>query len=148
MLRRRFGSFESPWQEMERLRREMNYLFDRSFAGREELTAPGYPSLNIWTSEDSAVVTAELPGLNPEDIDISVEGDTLSLSGNRQPEVPQEGGTYHRRERRHGKFSRAFRLPFQVEPDKVEAIFEKGVLHISLPRAEEEKPKRIAVKSV
>lgn len=148
MLRRRYGSFESPWQEMERLRREMNTLFDRSFAGREERVAPGYPSLNVWTSEDGAVVTAELPGVNPEDIDISVEGDTLSLSGSRQPEALQEGGTYHRRERRAGRFSRAFRLPFQVEADKVEAVFEKGVLHISLPRAEDEKPRRIAIKNV
>jgi len=147
MLRRRFGSFGSPSQEMERLRREMNYLFDRSFEGLRERTAPDYPSLNVWTNEDGAVVTAELPGFAPEDIDISVEGSTLTLRGSRQPEALEEGGTYHRRERRHGRFSRSFQLPFQIDPKKVEAIAEKGVLHISLPRAEEEKPRRIAVKS-
>lgn len=148
MLSRRFGSFESPRQEMDRLRREMNYLFDRTFAGLGERTAPDYPSLNVWTNEDGAVVTAELPGFTPEDIDISVEGSTLTLRGSRQPEALEEGGTYHRRERRHVRFSRSFQLPFQVDPDKVEAISEKGVVHVSLPRAEEEKPKRIAVKGV
>jgi HSP20 family protein len=148
MLRRRFGSFESPWREMERLRREMNYLFDRSSAGFGEGTAPDYPSLNVWTNEDGAVVTAELPGIAPEDIDISVEGSMMTLGVSRQPEALEESGTYHRRERRHGRFSRSFQLPFQIDPQGVEAISEKGVLHVSLPRAEEEKPKRIDVKGV
>jgi HSP20 family protein len=148
MLRRRFGTWDSPWREMERLRREMNYLFDRSSAGFGEGTAPDYPSLNVWTNEDGAVVTAELPGIAPEDIDISVEGSTMTLEVSRQPEALEQGGTYHRRERRHGRFSRSFQLPFQIDAKGVEAISEKGVLHISLPRAEEEKPKRIAVKGV
>ena len=148
MLRRRFGSFEPSRQEMDRLRREVNYLFDRTFAGLGERTAPDYPSLNVWTNEDGAVVTAELPGFVPEEIDISVEGSTVTLRGGRQPEAMEEGGTYHRRERRHDRFSRSFQLPFQIDPGKVEAISEKGVVQISLPRAEEEKPKRIAVKGV
>ena len=147
MLSRSYGSLESPWQEMERLRREMNRLFDRTFTVPETRASRGYPSLNMWTSEDGVVVTAELPGLDPENIDISVEGDTLILSGDRQPEALHEGGTYHRRERRHGKFNRAIQLPCQVESDKVEAVFEKGVLHISLPRAEEEKPRKIAIRA-
>jgi HSP20 family protein len=71
----------------------------------------------------------------------------LSLSGNRQPDQFKEGDKYHRRERRFGKFSRTFELPFLVEANKVDAIFEKGVLHISLPRAEEDKPKKIKVKT-
>lgn len=147
MLRRSYGSLESHWQEMERLRREMNRLFDRTSTVSERRASRGYPSLNLWTGEDGVVVTAELPGLDPENIDISVEGDTLILSGDRQLEALQEGGTYHRRERRHGKFDRAIQLPCQVESDRVEAVFEKGVLHISLPRAEEEKPKKIAIKA-
>jgi HSP20 family protein len=146
MLRRSYGSLESHWQEMERLRREMNRLFDRTSTVSERRASRGYPSLNLWTGEDGVVVTAELPGLDPENTDISVEGDTLILSGDRQLEALQEGGTYHRRERRHGKFDRAIQLPCQVESDRVEAVFEKGVLHISLPRAEEEKPKKIAIK--
>jgi HSP20 family protein len=103
--------------------------------------------MNVWTNEESAVITAELPGVNSEEIDISVVGDTLTLSGNRQLEELGEGDKYHRRERSYGKFTRTFELPFLVEADKVEAVFEKGVLHISLPRAEADKPKKIAVKT-
>jgi len=76
-----------------------------------------------------------------------VVGDTLTLKGSRQPDKLQDGEKYHRRERNYGDFSRTFQLPFHVEADKVEAIFEKGVLHLSLPRAEVDKPKKIAVKA-
>jgi HSP20 family protein len=108
---------------------------------------PNYPAMNVWTNEDGAAITAELPGVNPEDIDISVVGDTLTLSGNRQPEELGDGDTYHRRERGYGQFTRTFQLPFPVEVDQTEAVFEKGVLHLSLPRAEADKPKKISVKA-
>jgi HSP20 family protein len=149
MFRRPFARYGvmSPWREMDRLQREMNRLFSDAFAHPERRVAPGYPTINVWTNEESAVVTAELPGVKPDDIDISVEGDTLTLTGNRQPEELEEGEKYHRRERRYGRFTRTFQLPFQVEVDKVEALFEKGVLHISLPRAEVDKPKKIAIKA-
>jgi HSP20 family protein len=131
---------------MERLHREMNRLFDTfSLAGGR--TAPGYPAINIWTNDEAAVVSAELPGLSPDDIEISVVNDTLTLSGARQPDELQEGDRYHRRERSYGRFTRSFELPFKVEADQVEAKFEKGILHISLPRAEADKPRKIDVKS-
>jgi len=142
-----FGSFLWPWREMERLRREMNRLFTSMPMSMGSVIAPGYPAMNVWTNEDGAIVTAELPGVNTEDIDISVVGDTLTLTGSRQRDEVPEGVTYHRRERGHGRFSRVFRLPFPIEPDKVEAIFEKGVLRIYLPRPESDKPKKIAVKT-
>jgi HSP20 family protein len=132
---------------MERLQREVNRLFSDSFSLAGGRTAPSYPAMNVWTNEEGAVITAELPGVNPEDIDISVVGDTLTLAGNRKPDELQEGERYHRRERSYGRFSRTFQLPYQVEPDKVEAVFEKGVLQISLPRAEVDKPKKIAIKA-
>ena len=90
--------------------------------------------------------TAELPGFDPEGLDISVVNDTLTLSGNRCAD-DVEGATYHRRERRCGKFTRSFQLPFLVEGTDVEATFEQGVLKIELPRAEADKPKKIAVKA-
>jgi HSP20 family protein len=131
---------------MERLHREMNRLFDTfSLAGGR--TAPGYPAINIWANDEAAIVTAELPGLSPDDIDISVVNDILTLSGGRQPDELEEGERYHRRERSYGRFTRSFELPFKVEADQVEARFEKGVLHISLPRAEADKPRKIDVKS-
>ncbi len=144
MLRRRpFGryGFTSPRQEVAHLQREVNRLFSDSFSLAGGRTAPRYPAMNVWTNEEEALVTAELPGVNPEDIDISVVGDTLTLAGNRKPEELQEGERYHRRERSYGRFTRVFQLPYQVEPAKVEAVFEKGLLQISLPRAEVDKPK-------
>jgi HSP20 family protein len=135
----------SPWREMERLRREMNRLLSGQASG--VAVAPGYPAMNIWTNEDGAVVTAELPGSDPKDIDISVNNDTLTVTGCRQPQELPESSTYHRRERGCGRFSRSFQLPFQVEAGKVSAAFERGVLQITLPRAEADKPRKIAVKT-
>jgi HSP20 family protein len=132
---------------MERLQRELNRLFSDTFSGVGVRTAPGFPAMNAWTNEVGVVVTAELPGVKPEDIDISVVGDTLTLSGSRQPEKLSDGEKYHRQERRFGRFTRTFQLPFQVEADAVEALFEKSVLHLSMPRAEVDKPRKIAVKA-
>jgi HSP20 family protein len=131
---------------MDRLRRDMNRLFAQMPTGLAGDTAQNFPAMNVWMDKDGVVVTAELPGVVPDDIDISVVGDTLTLKGSRQPDELEEGGTYHRRERRYGTFTRSFQLPFQVEPDQVEATFGNGALQISLPRAEEDKPKKIAVK--
>jgi len=149
MFRRPFRTYGylSPWREMERLQREVNRLFADSAALSGGRTAPSYPAMNIWSNEEGAVVTAELPGVNPDDIDISVVGETLTITGQRDPQELNEDEQYHRRERRFGKFSRTFQLPFKVEAANVEALFEKGVLHLSLPRAEVDKPKKIAVKS-
>jgi HSP20 family protein len=149
MFRQSFGrqSLAYPWQEIERMQREMDRLLGGFYGGPRFQTAPNFPALNAWTNQEGAIITAELPGVNPEDIDVSVVGETLTLTGSRQPEELKEGEKYHRRERGQGKFSRTFQLTFPVEADKVEAVFDKGVLHISLPRAEADKPKKIAVKT-
>lgn len=150
MFRQPFArrSLANPWQEIDRMQREMDRLFSSFYSTPRFQTASSFPAMNVWTNQDGAVITAELPGVNPEDIDISVVGETLTLSGSRQAEELQEGEKYHRRERGHGKFTRTFQLPFPVEGDKVEAVFDKGVLHVSLPRAEADKPKKIAIKTV
>jgi HSP20 family protein len=109
--------------------------------------AAGYPAMNVWTNEDGAVVTAELPGLDPNDIDISVVNDTLTIKGKRNPDDCGEDVRFHRRERGCGSFSRSFQLPFQVEPGKVGATFKNGVLEIKLPRAEADKPRKITIKA-
>ncbi len=149
MLQQPFGNsrFTSPQREMARLQQEINRLFsNEAFTGQRRNTS-SYPAMNAWTDEDSTVVITELPGFSLEDIDISVVGNSLTLSGSRQPEGLGEGGKYHRRERSYGKFSRTIQLPYNIEMTKVEAIYEKGILHISLPRAEADKPKKIVVKS-
>jgi len=137
---RRIGN---PWLEMERLHREM----DRLFSGASLPFAQNFPALNLWTSENDAIVTAELPGIDADGLEISVLDDTLALSGSRTPEELKEGESYHRQERGHGRFTRTITLPFKVNADKVEAVYERGILRITLPRAEEDKPKKIKVKS-
>jgi len=144
---RRFGGPFYPWREVERLRREMSRLA-ADLPGRYGFNmAAGYPAMNVWTNENGAVISAELPGVKPEDIDISVVNDTLTLKGQRNRDECGEDTRFHRRERACGSFTRSFQLPFQVEAGNVEAKFDKGVLEITLPRAEADKPRKIAIKA-
>ncbi|MDM7459038.1 MAG: Hsp20/alpha crystallin family protein [Paracoccus sp. (in: a-proteobacteria)] len=106
-----------------------------------------FPALNVWHNDEAAAITAELPGVEPGDIDIQVKENVLMLSGERKaPELP-EGATWHRRERAFGRFTRAIRLPFRVDPDKVEARFADGVLRVAVGRPDEDKPRRIEIKA-
>ena len=143
---RRFRRPSSIWQEMDQLQREMNRLFDVTSRGRV-FTAPSYPAMNIWTNEDGQLISAEMPGVHPDDIEIDVTGDALSISGERKQDEVAEEALYHRRERSYGTFSRTIQLPFMVDTNKVEANFKNGILMISLPRAEADKPKKITIKS-
>jgi HSP20 family protein len=136
----------SIWQEMNRLQRDMNRLFGDYVPGRVQ-TAPSYPAMNVWADENSALITAEIPGIDKDDLEINVTGDTLSLSGERKLEELPEGARYHRQERTSGKFNRSVQLPYTVDVQKVKATFKNGVLQIVLPRVEAEKPKKIAVKA-
>ena len=142
MLRR----YYSPFREFERLQHEMNRLFDTSREGVFR-RAPGYPAMNIWVADDDAILTAELPGIDPNDVDISVAGETLTLSGEYKPDDLPEDAKLHRQERAYGSFSRSFQLPFLVDAGKVEASYARGILEVKLPRAEADKPKKIAVKA-
>ena len=138
----RFGGRMDPLQEMQRLQREMN----RVFSGLEQPLNPEVPPLNAWVGESDVVVSAELPGVDPGKVDVSVVGDTLTISGAREEAALKEGETYHRQERSYGRFTRSLQLPFHVEAGKVEAKYDKGILRVTLPRAEADKPKKIAVK--
>jgi len=130
---------------MDQLQREMNRLFDTTSRGRV-FTSPSYPAINIWTNEDGQVISAEMPGVHPDDISIDVTGDALSISGERKPDEVAREALYHRRERSYGIFSRTIQLPFMVDTNKVEASFKNGVLLVTLPRAEADKPKKITIK--
>ncbi|GAB4485120.1 MAG: Hsp20/alpha crystallin family protein [Thermodesulfovibrionales bacterium] len=136
----RLGTWNlDPWREFERMRRSITRPFSAA--------AADFPAVNVWTSADAAIVTTEIPGIDPKDIDISVVGKTFTLKGSRRPQEAQEGETFHRRERWHGQFTRSFDLPFQIQADKVHARFSKGVLSIELPRAEAEKPRKIEIRA-
>ena len=139
--------FDHLWHEMDRLfTNQPTRSMPRWNSGAQWNRAHSYPATNVWTDEDGAVVSAELPGVDPEDIDISVVNDTLTVSGTRKPEEEKEA-SYTLREREHGEFTRTFQFPFQVQGDQVKATLDTGVLHITLPRTEEDKPKKIEVKA-
>lgn len=120
-------------------------LIERAF-GRDR-QAPWMPAMDVYETDDEVVVTVELPGMRAEDVDVSVEDSTLTVSGERgfTSEVKQE--SYHRIERRYGAFSRAVTLSPQVDTAKVAARFAGGVLTIEVPKPEKAKPTKIKVKA-
>jgi len=131
--------FWEPWAQLERFQNDMNRLFSQA-ARPSWAASPQLPSMNIWTGEEGALVTAALPGVRPDNLDISVLGQTLTLRGRRDPEALRDDEAYHRRERPHGEFSRSVELPFRVDAQKVVAEFKDGVLELMLPRAAEDEP--------
>ncbi|MCU0531878.1 MAG: Hsp20/alpha crystallin family protein [Syntrophales bacterium] len=139
----RYGRVWSPWREMERLQQDVNRLLSREGA----TYAATFPAVNIWASDQDVIVTAEVPGVDPANLDITVAENILRLTGSRKPEELKPGEVSHRRERSSGEFTRSFRLPYAVDSGKVEASCEKGILTVRLPRAEADKPRKIAIKS-
>ncbi len=133
-----------PWSEFGDFERAMNRVFGDLYPTRTE-----YPPINIWTGTDDVVLTAELPGLEPEDLDISVHENTLTLrcAPKEKEGEPKEGEIVHRRECSRMAFNRSWRLPFEVDGDKVDAKLENGILKLMLPRSEASKPKKIAVET-
>lgn len=127
------------------LMRRMTQGHGRAFAARD--ATPTFPAVNIWQNAEAAAITAELPGIEPSDIEMTVKDNVITLSGERKvPEVAQET-TWHRRECSYGKFTRAIHLPFQADTDKVEARFRNGVLQIVVGRPEKDKPRQIKIKA-
>ena len=130
--------YGSPFRDLRRLQEEMDRLT------RSATTPQGFPALNVYAHQDEIVITAELPGVKEDDLDITVHRDTVTLRGQRQDQ-PEGAQGYHRRERRTGSFGRTFSLPFNVDPDRVEAKLRDGILTLTLHRPEQDKPKRIRV---
>jgi HSP20 family protein len=122
-------------------------LFANALGFPNAQVTPKFPAINVWANEDGVAVSAKLPGVTAENIDVSVKENTVTIAGTREPEALDEGQKFLRRERRDGDFSRTFRLPFMVDSNGVEAVFENGMLNVSLPRAEEDKPRKIEVKT-
>lgn len=121
-------------------------LIDRFIGGRHNAVAGAFPALNIWANEEVAIVTTELPGVKLEDLEITAQGKTIGIKGARKEGGEgDEGMRYLRRERPEGEFSRSIELPFQIDAGRVEAKLANGVLRITLPRAENDKPRKISV---
>jgi HSP20 family protein len=137
-----------PMQEMVTLREAMDRLFDDAFTqpfGRS--AGSHFPAVDLYQDENDVVVKATIPGLKAEDVQISVNGDLLTLKGEYKEKEESKGKTYHVREQRYGAFERTFSLPARVVADKAKAEFEDGILTVTLPKADEVKPKTISVKA-
>jgi HSP20 family protein len=106
-----------------------------------------YPQMNVYDDGESFIVRAEVPGVDPKDIDLTVTGDTLTIQGERKQEEIPPGASYHRRERSFGQFRRALTLPDQVDAAKVAATCKEGILQILLPRAEQAKQRKVQIQS-
>lgn len=135
------------------LRTRMGRFFDDAFndflaplAGREETrTGAWMPAVDIRETADSLLFHAELPGMKKEDVELTLENNTLTLKGERKFERDEERENYHRIERGYGTFTRTFALPANVQTDDVKASFDNGVLTIELPKVEEAKPRRVQI---
>lgn len=133
-------AYYDSFGEFRRLQREMNRLFDGVSVETDE-----FPSVNVWSNPDGIVVTAELPGVESKDINISINQDALTIEGERKAHVLTEGVQCHRSERGEGRFVRSIKLPFDVDADKIKAQCKLGVLTVTMPRAETSKPRKIAI---
>lgn len=139
-----------PFSEMTELRRAFDRMFDdvrpvRFVAGPQ--AQESYFPVDLFETDGDVVLKASLPGVKPEDIDISVTGDHLTLKAESKEESEEKGQNWYRRERRSGTFVRQFQLPTEVDSAKAAANFEDGVLRLTLPKAETVKPKTIKVEA-
>ncbi|MCW7492040.1 Hsp20/alpha crystallin family protein [Leptospira sp. 2 VSF19] len=129
------------WRDFDRLNDELT----RSILDSQFGSASNFPPVNVYTKEDEALVTCLLPGIEPDQIDINVKDNLLSIHGRKKTEELAEGTEVHRREIFNGEFHRTLELPFRVDQDHVLAKYSNGVLNIHLPRREEDKPKKVSI---
>jgi HSP20 family protein len=138
-----------PFRDLMSIQNEMNRLFGRTYSGETGGTAAGawIPALDIYETGDHYGVTVELPGVEPDSVDVSVEEQTLTIRGEREfyREIPDEA--FHRVERRYGAFARSLTLPSTADVDHITATFDKGVLTIEVPKAAAVKPRKIEVRA-
>ena len=152
MIYRRFldvptWRFRSPFEELHRMRQQLDRLFEDAATPQQAVGAGVFPLINLTADKDRYFIRAELPGVKGDDIDIQVTANNLSISGERKIAAEEEGARFHRREREAGSFSRMIGLPGDINPDKVNAKLENGILTVEVSKAEAAKPKHITVKS-
>jgi HSP20 family protein len=138
-----------PFRDIVTLREKMNRLFEDAVTARGEekdmISSTWTPSIDIYETENELVLTAELPGVKEDNIEIKIEDNTLSLSGERKFEKETKEENYHRIERSYGSFYRSFTIPKHVDQEKIKAEHDNGVLRISMPKSPETKAKKVKV---
>jgi len=152
MIRWRLGT-DPTWRELERLQKGMDELSNAVSGTRKPFLDPLwrgsrlFPLLNVRDLDQSYVVTAEIPGMKTDDLEIKIEGDTLMLKGERKPEEAGEEISYHRRERATGTFQRSLTFPGKVDAENVSATYKDGVLTVTLQKEKTTLPRQITVKA-
>lgn len=142
------GLSTNPLRELFDLQRDINQLFDASFAApREEVALKAWtPAVDVYEDENAYLIKLELPEVNRDDVKVNLNENTLSISGERRVENEEKRENYHRVERSYGQFYRSFTLPPNVDTGAINAEFKEGMLRLTLPKKEEAKPKQIEVK--
>ena len=140
----------TPGREIVGIQGEMNRMFDNFFgaprrAEKDDRVLYWTPRVDVEEADDQFVVTAELPGLNKDDVKIEVKDHVLTFTGEKKAENEKKDRNIHLYERTYGKFCRTFTLPDNVDVDKIEAGFKDGILHIDIPKTEEAKPRQVEV---
>ena len=137
----------SPYSDMTAIQNQMNRLFDSTLYGwpGESDTRTWMPQADIHETDEELVVTADLPGIDVKSVDVRVENNVLSIAGERKLQEIPKNGNVHRVERMYGAFARSFTLSTPVDTERIKANYKDGVLKITLPKAEQAKPKRIAI---
>lgn len=137
-----------PFREMEALRENVNRLFQEALGGPARgvpSARPWAPAVDVVEDDEKIVVKAELPGMRKEDVEVELTGDTLTIRGERKFEEKEEKQNYIRVERAYGRFQRAFTIGVPIKADDLKANYKEGVLEITIPKAEEVKPKKVDV---
>ena len=139
-----FGRFSNAIDALLAVQEAVEAAHQNDYFFGQGTTSRGYPAVDLFQDGENIVLTAEVPGMKKDDFKIEVKNDLFRISGERKLEYPEEA-SFHRIERRNMKFDRTIQLPYHVELDKVKAEYKNGVLKITLPRAESDKPKQIKV---
>ncbi len=138
-----------PFRDLITLREKMNRLFEDTFTSRGEerdmVSSTWTPSVDIYETENALILTAEIPGIDENDIEIKIEDSTLTLKGERKFEKETKEENFHRIERAYGSFYRSFSLPHYIDQDKIEAEHENGILKITMPKKGELKQRKVKV---
>jgi HSP20 family protein len=138
--------FRNAFEQLDRMRRQFDQLFGDDYGASRGLLGAGvFPQINMTEDADRYYIRAELPGVKTNDLEMQATGKNLSIAGERKIEAENEGVRYHRREREAGKFSRVIAMPTEIDPDRIEAKMQDGILTIRIPKAEAVKPRQITI---
>ena len=138
-----------PFQELMGMQERMNQIFRNNFAGYgdDTLTSGAWaPAVDIYETSDAVEMTFEIPGVNQKDIRVNIENNLLTVSGERKFEHEDRRDNYHRVERNYGAFQRSFTVPSTIDPNRINAVFENGLLRLTLQKRPETQPRAIEVK--